>query len=49
MARAGAFRGRRLSPLPAAGRHGGAARRRSGLGLLSDAQSRPPANHAHLA
>ena len=27
----------------------GAARRHSSLGLLPDAQSRPPANYAHLA
>jgi hypothetical protein len=43
------FRGRQLSSLPATGRRGSAARRHSRLGLLPDAQSRPPANHAHLA
>ena len=31
------------------GRRGSSARRHSSLGLLPDAQSRPPANHAHLA
>jgi len=41
-ARAGVFRGGRLSPLPATGRRGSAARRHSSLGLLPDAQSRPP-------
>ena len=48
-ARAGIFRGRRLSSLSPAYRHGGAQRPHSSLGLLADAQSRPPANHAHLA
>src|SRR5271166_4794768 len=40
-ARAGVFRGRRLSPLSATGRRGIAARWHSSLGLLPDAQSRP--------
>ena len=31
------------------GRRGSAPRRCRRLGLLPDAQSRPPANHAHLA
>jgi hypothetical protein len=43
------FRGRRLSSLSPAYRRGSAPRRHSSLGLLPDAQSRPPANHAHLA
>jgi hypothetical protein len=36
-------------PSIGADRRGGTARRDSSLGLLPDAQSRPPANHAHLA
>jgi hypothetical protein len=41
-ARVRVFRGRLLSPLSPAGRHGGAAHRHSPTGLLPDVQSRPP-------